>query len=127
MYKGGMVDGLLIDTTSAPPNCPACTEAKLDIMPFPKKSNMRTSVPGLLIHTDVWEKAPKTLINGNLYYITLVDDYSHRCIVQFMKTKDETFRHLKNFVSWLKNQYGIKLKAIQCDNGGEYSSDIVKA
>ena len=39
-----------------------------------------------------------------------------------MRSKDETFKHFKEFVSLMETQSGKKLKALHLDNGGEYIS-----
>ncbi|GJW52412.1 ribonuclease H-like domain-containing protein [Tanacetum coccineum] len=38
----------------------------------------------------------------------------------FLKTKDETYRILRNFITEIENLKDLKVKIIRCDNGGEF-------
>ncbi|GJW58339.1 putative ribonuclease H-like domain-containing protein [Tanacetum coccineum] len=38
----------------------------------------------------------------------------------FLKTKDETYRILRNFITKIENLKDLKVKIIRCDNGGEF-------
>ncbi|GKA15956.1 putative ribonuclease H-like domain-containing protein [Tanacetum coccineum] len=38
----------------------------------------------------------------------------------FLKTKDDTFRILRNFITKIENLKELKVKIINCDNGGEF-------
>ena len=50
-------------------------------------------------------------------------DYATRKVWAFaMKSKDETFKCFKDFVSLMETQSGKKLKALHSNNGGEYIS-----
>ena len=69
----GLVEGLNVDTLTEQPDCIACTEAKLSEMPYGPVTNRDMKV-GKLIHTDLWGKYNKRLINSNQYYLLLVDD-----------------------------------------------------
>jgi transposase InsO family protein len=43
-----------------------------------------------------------------------------------IKTKDEVFDRFQEYVTWASKQ-GVKVRTLQCDNAGEYSSDRMKA
>jgi len=73
LLDNNMVKGLEIDTNTPKPDCVACTEAKQNVEPFPKVNN-RNSQTGDLTHIDLWGKYAIRSINGNQYYIVLVDD-----------------------------------------------------
>jgi len=68
-----LVDGLHIDVNSPKPDCVACTEAKLSEMPYGPMSGHPTK-PGELTHMDLWGKYDVASINGNQYYLLMVDD-----------------------------------------------------
>jgi len=68
-----LVDGLQIDKNSPKPDCVACTEAKLSETPYGPTSG-RPMKPGELTHMDLWGKYNVASINGNQYYLLMVDD-----------------------------------------------------
>lgn len=67
-------------------------------------------------------------INGCLYYIIFVDDYSRRTWIYFLKQKEssEFLSKFKEFKALVENQLGKKIKVLRSDNGGEYIYDIFK-
>ena len=56
------------------------------------------------------------------YFIEFIDDSSRWCEVRFLKSKSEVLKVTKEYVAMLENQQGIKVKCLQSDNGGEYTS-----
>ena len=66
MNKGGLVDGFEAPKDEPTFECVACTKVKQTRNPFPRKQIMRTTQPGELIHTDLWE-AHETGIHGVKY------------------------------------------------------------
>ena len=75
------------------------------------------------IHSDLWGKAPVESINRKLYYVTFTDDFSRYTNIYFLHKKDETFESYQHYKAWLSNQYGIHIKCLQSDRGGEFLSD----
>jgi transposase InsO family protein len=55
--------------------------------------------------------------------VTFIDDYSRRTWIFFMKTKDEVFSRFKEFRALVENQTGKKIKDLNSDNGGGYTSN----
>ncbi|GJS74382.1 ribonuclease H-like domain-containing protein [Tanacetum coccineum] len=50
----------------------------------------------------------------------VTDDFSRFTWTFFLKSKDETFRILRNFITEIENLKDLKVKIIRCDNGGEF-------
>ena len=113
-----MVDGFNVDESSPKPDCIACTEAKQHVQPFPKTTD-RKMEKGDLTHIDVWGKYGVRSINGNQYYLLLVDDHTRFTSVDCMKEKTDAVQGVKNYLTRLITQ-GYKPKAIQIDEGGEF-------
>jgi hypothetical protein len=88
LLDNDMVEGLEIDTNTPKPDCVACTKAKQNVEPFPKANN-RNSQTGDLTHIDLWGKYAIRSINGNQYYIVLVDDAQQYISVEFLKEKNQ--------------------------------------
>jgi GAG-pre-integrase domain len=106
-YKGikklldlNLVDNLHINTNSPWPDCIPCTEAKLSQLPFGVITPCITK-PGELTHVDLWGKYPVQSINGNLYYLVMVDDASRFTTVNFIKTKAQAADKIKNDIVYL--------------------------
>ena len=52
--------------------------------------------------------------------MTLVDDYSRRVWVYFLKNKNEAFTKFKEWKLFVENQTSKKIKRLRTDNGLEY-------
>jgi transposase InsO family protein len=75
-----------------------------------------------LIHSDVCGPMPSSSISGYVYYVSFIDDYSHKTWVYFLKSKDEVFSKFKEFKALIENLSERKIKILRSDNGGEYTS-----
>ena len=65
---------------------------------------------------------PSSSNNGYVYYISFIDDYSHKTCVYFLKSRDEVFSKFKEFKALIENIFERKIKKPRLDNGGEYTS-----
>jgi transposase InsO family protein len=77
-----------------------------------------------LIHSDVCGPMSSCTpsLNGHLYYVILIDDFSRKSWIYFMKTKNETFKKFHEFKALIENQTGKHIRVLRSDNGGEYES-----
>ena len=73
-----------------------------------------------LIHSDVCGPMPSSSISGYVYYVSFIDDYSHKTWIYFLKYKDEVFNKFKEFKALIENLSERKIKIPRSDNGGEY-------
>ncbi|WVZ63750.1 hypothetical protein U9M48_013358 [Paspalum notatum var. saurae] len=89
--------------------CHACQLGKHTRLPFDSSCSC-TSVPFVLIHCDVWT-SPVASISGCLYYLVLLDDFSHFCWTFPMKRKSEVFQ---------LTPFSLPVKCLQADNGSEF-------
>ena len=87
LLDNNMVEGLEININTPKPDCVACTEAKQNVEPFPKINNRKTQT-GDLTHIDLWGKYSIKSINGNYYYVVMVDDAQRYIWVEFLKEKN---------------------------------------
>ncbi|CEG42923.1 retrotransposon ty1-copia subclass [Plasmopara halstedii] len=56
------------------------------------------------------------------YFVTDIDKYSHFTMAYLLRKKSEVARNFASFVAYAETQIGKVVKALCCDNGGEYSS-----
>jgi transposase InsO family protein len=61
-------------------------------------------------------------LGGYEYYVTFIDNHSRKTWIYFLKTKSEVFKRFQEFKALMENQTRSKIKVLQSDNGGEYTS-----
>ena len=64
-----------------------------------------------------------TSLSGYLYYVSFIEDYSHKTWIYFLKGKDEVFGKLKEFKVLVESLSEKKIKILRSDNGGEFTSN----
>ena len=53
----------------------------------------------------------------------IVDDYSRKTWIYFLKAKSEVFKRFREFKTLVENQTGRKIRVLRTNNGGEYTSN----
>jgi transposase InsO family protein len=77
------------------------------------------------MHLDLWA-SPVVSVSGSKYYLIILDDFT-RYLWNFpLKLKSDTFTTLSNFFAYVFNQFGRKIKVIQCDNGREFDNSSTR-
>lgn len=100
--------------------CHACKVGKHTRLPFISSSTI-VSAPFQIIHSDIWT-SPVSSISGFKYYLLFLDHYTHYIWVYPLHRKNETFAKFLHFSAYVRTQFNCSIKALQCDNGGEYTS-----
>jgi len=103
--------------------CEVCALAKIKRHPFPKSRTHPAQNVGDVIHTDLWGPAQTIALGGGQYSILFIDEYSRYGVVEFPRTKDESFKQYKNYESWLWVQFERSVKCLQSDRGGEFTGN----
>ena len=113
-----------MDPDSEPTICESCEWAKGTRKAVKKvRDGERCAAVGDEVHSDLWGPAPVMTIAKKEYYISFTDDHSHYTNVYFLRTKDEAFDFYRIYEAWLSTQYGVRIKCLNSDRGGEYMSD----
>lgn len=107
-----------IKTTSAD-TCNACILGKQHRLPFTSSTTV-TSKPLELLHTDLCGPMPVPSHGDNLYFITLLDDFTGYSFVSPLRHKSDAANFLKTSIAMLERQTGHSVKCIRSDNGGEF-------
>lgn len=108
--------------------CDSCRQGKANRQPFPSRTLPRSGKIGELLHTDVGGPVTTPTHNGERFFQTITDDYSHFCVVYLLKTKAEAAENLINYARQLESQFGTNCTSrVRCDNGGEFSSSKLKS
>ena len=61
-------------------------------------------------------------MSGYKYYLVVANDFSHYSWTFPLRAKSETFLTLLYFFAWVSTQFGLTIKAVQCDNGREFDN-----
>ncbi|KAJ1309296.1 hypothetical protein OPQ81_004958 [Rhizoctonia solani] len=107
-------------------DCLGCIKGKSTIQPFPKGQSEPVKNIGNLFYSDVWGPAHTTSLQGNSYFITFIDAYSHFTFVYFMKHKNEAVNKYISLCTFLATQKNLKIKRIHFDNGKEMINKHLK-
>jgi hypothetical protein len=70
--------------------------------PFPS-SDSRAKGVLYIVHSDVCGLMSKPFLNGYIYYVSFIDDYSRKTWIYFLKSKGEVFSKFKEFKALVEN------------------------
>jgi len=104
--------------------CKICMEAKHTRTKF-DNNRTKASRPLQIIHTDLCGPINPTTWDGNKYFITFLDDYTHYTMVYLLKSKAEAEVKIKEYVRRMETHLNKKVAKIRCDNGKEYINNTV--
>ena len=79
------------------------------------------------MHSDVCGPMTATSLSEYVYYVSFIDDFSHKTWIYFLKGKNEVFSKFKEFKALVENLSEKKIKIFRSDNGGEFTSGEFKA
>ena len=83
----------------------------------------RTKLTFDYVHSGLWGPSREPSIEGSRYLLTIIDDYSRKVWVFFLKSKDEVFREFKDWKTMIEKQTGKQVKKLRTDNGLEFVKD----
>lgn len=106
--------------------CGPCIEGKATRTPFKHTPRPRSRRVAEFLHTDIAGPTKNCGLNGEKYFMTVIDDYSHFCVVYPLVHKSEATEKLINYIIKLENETGNKVQRIRCDNGTEYTANRLK-
>ena len=75
------------------------------------------------VHLDLWGPSRETSVEGSRYLLTIIDDYSRKVWVFFLKSKDAAFGEFKDWKTMIEKQTGKQVKRLRTDNGLEFVKD----
>lgn len=125
MVTKGMVNGLEIaGPIPKSITCTECVQGKQTSTAQPKTARNDVQAVGDLVTSDVWGGGTKLPagIGGIRYLVTFTDVFSRFVVIACLKEKSDVPKAFRDFRAWMANQTGKHIKALRCDNGGEYCS-----
>ncbi|UYV80925.1 hypothetical protein LAZ67_19002198 [Cordylochernes scorpioides] len=108
------------------PECEACIMGKLTRQPYHPVTTNCTTKPLELVHMDLYGPMPYQSLGGSKYFFVLVDDFSRRTFIYFLKNKDETLGKFEEFKARVENELNLKIKDLRTDNGTEFTNHRFK-
>ena len=100
--------------------CPRCAEGKMTRLVFPA-SDQRSAKPFNKIHMDLKAMPVRSYHGYNYFSIILDNATSHGWTVN-LKQKSDTAPAIQQFIAMVKTQYGLSIKEVQINAGGEFKS-----
>lgn len=110
LVNKGMVEGMKIANTGKKNEkllCEPCITAKQTREPFKVRSDAKRASRSLeIVHSDVCGKITPLSWDGNEYFVSFTDDYTHVSVVYLMKTKDQVLECLKEYEAMASAHFG---------------------
>ena len=104
--------------------CTVCIEGKHRKSPF-RPREIKTTKPLELVHADLAGPFPEA-IEGEKYYLLLVDDYSRYCLGQPLRSKDQALGTFIKLDRKLELATGHRIITLRTDNGTEFTSNAFR-
>ena len=122
MVRNNVVKGINTNVSQKLPMCEGCVHGKSTRVSVPKQGGERATGLLHLVHTDVCS-FPEESHGGSKYFVTFIDDHTRFSWVYSIASKSDVYPTFKRWKNMVENQFDVKLKVLQSDNGGEYISD----
>ena len=94
--------------------------------PFPSSDSKVKKILEI-VHSYVCVYMSSNSLRGYPYYVSVIDDFSRKTWIYFLKTKDEVFSKFKESKSLIENHTEKKINTLRSNNGGEFSSENFKS
>jgi hypothetical protein len=88
-----------------------------------KSKEYSTTKPLDIVHTNLCGPTRRNGLNGEKYFMLLVDEYRRMIAVLFLMKKLEAFEHFKIYKEMVETETEIKIKCLRSTNGGEFTSN----
>ncbi|UYV83708.1 hypothetical protein LAZ67_23002187 [Cordylochernes scorpioides] len=100
--------------------CDACSLGKMTKVPYVHTDGNQESYPFEAIYVDLCGPMRINSLGGSKYFLTIVDGFSRRIFVEFLKDKLSAAEVLKKFIVKRENELNSKLKRLRTDKGTEF-------
>lgn len=121
LLKDGLVSGVTYtEANSDAGRCIACIQGKQHRLPFDKSGGQRAKEKLQLVHMDLCGPMDADSYNGARYMLLLIDDYTRKVFIYFLRNKYEVFDSMKDFTLEVEKETDLKIKTFRSDNGTEF-------
>jgi transposase InsO family protein len=118
------VSGMPDRVTDAHPSsefCEDCVNGKLTRVPHTRPV-AHAEVPLQWVYSDVHGPVPTRSRQGNIYWVSFIDDHSRFPAIYFIRNKSDVCGVFKRYRAWAENATGHRIGILRDDKGGEYTS-----
>jgi transposase InsO family protein len=75
-----------------------------------------------LVHIDLCGPTRTKSLQGESYFMLLINDFTRMSWICFLKEKSEALNKFKDFKTLVENEKETKIKCLRSDNDGEFTS-----
>lgn len=76
-----------------------------------------------MVYADTYGPISPTSFSKNRYFLLFIDDFNGKTWVYLLKENSEAFEVFKKFKALVENESSYKIKAMQTDREGEFTSN----
>jgi hypothetical protein len=105
--------------------CKHCQHGKQTRTEF-RINEYSTTKPLEIVHTDLCRLMRTKRMNGEHYFMLVIDDYKIMTGVCFLKKMSKAFKCFRIFKEMDENESDLKIKCLRLENGGEFMSKEFK-
>ena len=77
-----------------------------------------------LVHTDLCGPMRRKGLDGELYFMLMIDDYTIMTTVGFLKKNIEEFECFRIYKELVENETNLKIKCLRSNNDVEFTSKV---
>jgi hypothetical protein len=127
MSDNGMVRGMHVNLSSAPPKCQSCILGKQTTTPVPKVQE-RMRAAGILdvVYIDLTGPESVQSASGFNYVMNVIDDVTSYVHIVLLPFKSAAIKALKEWVLLAGREMGRTVRSFNIDNGELKSTEIVE-
>ena len=103
--------------------CEACQHGKQTKVQFKTKEHFASN-PLELIHTNLCGPMRTKGLDGELYFMLMIDDYTTMIAISFLKKKYEALECFKIYKELVENETDLKINCLRSYSGGEFTSKL---
>ncbi|GJS88552.1 retrovirus-related pol polyprotein from transposon TNT 1-94 [Tanacetum coccineum] len=107
--------------------CSSCEVSKAKRSSFKSKTVPSSKGRLNLLHMDLCGPMRVASINGKKYILVIVDDYSRYTWTLFLRSKDETPKVLKDFLTMIQRNLQALVISVRTDRGTEFLNKTLNA
>nr|GEV41983.1 retrovirus-related Pol polyprotein from transposon TNT 1-94 [Tanacetum cinerariifolium] len=107
--------------------CSSCELRKAKRKSFHTKTTPSSKRRLQLLHMDLCGPMRVASINGKIYVLVTIDDYSRYTWTHFLRSKDETSEFLINFLRLVQRGLQAQVRIVQTDKGTEFLNQTLHA
>lgn len=104
--------------------CDICQKAKQTRTKF-GEARLKAKRPLEIIHNNMCGLINPPTWDGNRYFVTFLDDFTHYTMAFLIKSKEKVPRKFKEYVERIEARWDKRVYKLRCDSGKKFINDKV--